>query len=352
MEKKIIRDPLYDTFRGLLIWCIPISHFTMEAGHFVQDSFGGVVYLTINVFVIQAFMFLAGYFSKNVDKSRNAAFKSLLWPYILSIFFFYEVRMILWGNANLYFKQPPFAMWFLLALFLYKFFIKSLIKVPYILWISFFIYLIAGCLPFLTEFMSLARIVSYLPFFILGYYVNSSHIEKIKKSNKWKMSMLGIVLIYVSVLLAYKLPQITHGWYLLRNPGASNGVNWTLDITMRLLLVLLGVLWIIVSLNLLPKKENYLSYVGRNTMPIYIFHLVIRQWLKGNDGLSFGIVGVPDPNSVIYYISIFVLASLSVVVFSSKPFVKLYDIVVDGSYEILIAKPIKLTEKIKKRYIK
>lgn len=59
------RDYVFDTFRGLCMWCIPISHFTRMAGHFSHDSVSGVIYITINIFVIQAFMFLSGYFRKN-----------------------------------------------------------------------------------------------------------------------------------------------------------------------------------------------------------------------------------------------------------------------------------------------
>lgn len=102
-------------------------------------------YITINVFVMQAFMFLSGYFSKKPEKSRQIAFKIFLWPYILSIFFFYGVRTLLWGHANLYFDQPPFAMWFMFALFLYKLFQKNYIKVPHFFAITFVLYLVAGC---------------------------------------------------------------------------------------------------------------------------------------------------------------------------------------------------------------
>ena len=86
------RDYVFDTFRGLCMWCIPISHFTRMAGHFSHDSVSGVIYITINIFVMQAFMFLSGYFSKKPEKSRQIAFKIFLWPYILSIFF------LLWGE--------------------------------------------------------------------------------------------------------------------------------------------------------------------------------------------------------------------------------------------------------------
>ena len=57
------RDYVFDALRGLCMWSIPISHFTRMAGHFSQASLSGVVYITINVFVMQAFIFLSGYFS-------------------------------------------------------------------------------------------------------------------------------------------------------------------------------------------------------------------------------------------------------------------------------------------------
>ena len=62
------RDYMFDTFRGLLMWSIPISHFTRVAGHFSQGSLSGIIYITINVFVMQAFVFLSGYFSKKPDR--------------------------------------------------------------------------------------------------------------------------------------------------------------------------------------------------------------------------------------------------------------------------------------------
>lgn len=162
------RDYVFDTLRGLCMWSIPISHFTRMAGHFSHDSLSGIVYITINVFVMQAFMFLSGYFSKKPEKGRTIAFKTFLWPYILSIFFFYGVRHLLWGSATLYFDRPPFAMWFMLALFLYKVFQKNYVKIPHFFAITFVLYLFAGCVPFLTETLSLGRIVSYFPFFFLA----------------------------------------------------------------------------------------------------------------------------------------------------------------------------------------
>lgn len=329
------RDYVFDTLRGLCMWSIPISHFTRMAGHFSHDSLSGIVYITINVFVMQAFMFLSGYFSKKPEKSRTIAFKTFLWPYILSIFFFFEIRELLWGNATLYFDRPPFAMWFMFALFLYKVFQKNYVKIPHFFAIAFVLYLAAGCIPFLTEFMSLGRIVSYFPFFFLGYYCNSEHIAKIKCLKKWQCAVLGAVLAGISVWLAFGLTDIPVEWYLMRRPGAEIGVVWYVDILMRLFLAVLGVAWIVLMFNILPGRDNYLAYVGRNTMPVYIFHLVVRQWIKKH-GITLGLFALPEASSVLYYVLVFGLASLCVVVFSSKPVSKFYDFVVDGLYDIFM----------------
>ena len=137
------RDYMFDTFRGLLMWSIPISHFTRVAGHFSQASLGGVVYITINVFVMQAFVFLSGYFSKKPDRSKETSFHTFMWPYLLGIPFFYFVRQYFFGNAILHWDLPPFALWYLWALFFYRYFTKEWMKIPYILELSIVVYLLA-----------------------------------------------------------------------------------------------------------------------------------------------------------------------------------------------------------------
>ncbi|GEM_PF-830535 len=326
------RDFMFDAFRGLLIWCIPISHFTRVAGHFSAASLGGIVYITINVFVMQAFVFLSGYFSKKPDRARQTAFKTFLWPYILCIPFFYFVKLIIFGHASIDLLIPPFALWYLFALFFYRFFLKDYIRIPHILEISVIIYIIAGLIPFLSKELALGRMFSYFPFFLLGYYCTPEHLAKLRSLKRVHCIILGAALLAVSCLLAFKVPQLPVGFYLLKEPAASLGISWYWDILGRLLIFVLACGWILLMINILPKKKNYLTYVGVTTMPIYIFHLVVRYLVK-KYSITFGIL--PD-NWFVYYVMIFGLASLCVVVFSSKPVARAYDFVVDGSYSILI----------------
>lgn len=310
------RSFLYDTFRGLLIWCIPISHFTRVGGHFSSQSLSGIVYITINVFVMQAFMFLSGYFSKKPDSARRSAFKTFMLPYLVFTLVFYFFRYAYFGKARLNFLLPPFALWFLFSVFFYRFFLKDFIRIPHVLSISFIIYLVAGQVPFFSDFLALGRTVSYFPFFLLGYYCTSEHMEKIQSMRKWRCAVLGASLTAVSCWLAFKV-KAPVGFYLLKNPAAELGLDWYSDILLRALIILLACGWMMFFLNILPRSSCYLTYVGRTTMPIYMFHLFVRYIVK--------VHGLPDFNWFVYYASLFGLASLCVAVFSSPPVANLYD---------------------------
>ena len=42
----------------------------------------------------------------------------------------------------------------------------------------------------------------------------------------------------------------------------------------------LCIMWIIFMINVLPSKPCFLSYVGANTMPVYMFHLALRYVIQ------------------------------------------------------------------------
>lgn len=327
------RDYMFDTFRGLLMWSIPLSHFTRVAGNFHQDSLSGVIYITINVFVMQAFVFLSGYFSKKPDRSKETSFHTFMWPYLLGIPFFYLVRLLIFGHANWNLDQPPFALWYLWALFFYRYFTKEWMKIPYILELSIVLYLFAGQIPFLTGVLGLGRMVSYFPFFVMAVYCTGDQLKKLQCLKKWHCWLLGAVLLGISCVLAFCVPQLPVGFYLLKTTAANLGIPWYWDIFGRLMVLFLAWGWIILMVNILPSKKNYLAYVGMNTMPIYILHLIVRYLIKVH-GIGFGVVSADNP--VVYYLLIIGLASLCAVVFSSKPVAAVYDFVVEGTWKIFL----------------
>ena len=289
-EIKKERDYMFDTFRGLLMLSIPMSHFTKMSGNlygdlylgggFPQDSLGGWVYITINVFVMQAFMFLSGYFSKKPDRARETAFSTFMWPYLVWTTVYWGIRYLFFGNAHLEYLTPPFALWFLFALFFYRYFLKDMVKFKWLLPLSLVMYLAAGQIQEFGDFMALGRMVSYFPFFLLGYYCSKERLAWLQglKGKKVLLAVYGIVLVLISVALCKWGPNV--GWYLLRESVDSFSVPWWGDTLGRIGIFFLSSAWIIWMINVLPSKNNFIAYVGMNTMPVYIFHLTLRYVIQ------------------------------------------------------------------------
>jgi len=319
------RNYIFDNLRGLLIWCIPISHFTRVGGDFSQGSLSGIVYITINVFVMEAFVFLSGYFSKKPDRARETSYKTFLLPYLVWTLVFFLFRYSYFGFARLNFLLPPFALWFLWSVFFYRFFLKDLLRVKHILPITLVLYLIAGQIPVFGDFLALGRTVSYLPFFLIGYYCTQDHIKKIQQLKTHQSLLLGVVMSFTSYVLAFHV-KIPIGFYLLKVPAAELGMTWYSDIIIRFVVLFLFIGWTVFVFNVLSSSKNFLTHVGITTMPIYIFHLFVRYVVEQN--------GLPETNPVVYYGSIFGLASLCVLVFSSKPVAAFYDWFMEITYKI------------------
>lgn len=319
------RNYMFDTFRGLLIWSIPLSHFTRVGGHFHQDSLSGIIYITINVFVMQAFMFLSGYFSKKPLRAKKSAFKTFMLPYLFFTFVFYVFRYFYFGNANLDFLKPPFALWFLFSVFFYRYFLLEYSRLKGLFFISLAVYLIAGSIPGLdTDYFALGRTISYFPFFVMGFYCTKERLEKLQSLKLWKCIVLGVSLLGISYYLAFAV-DIPVGFYLLKTTAADVGITWYEDMIMRVVVLGLSTLWIILMLNILPTKKNYLTYIGMNTMPVYILHLFVRYIVKD--------YGFPNPSPIVYYTCVIGGASLCTIVFSSPPIAKLYDKILDSLYD-------------------
>lgn len=382
------RDYMFDTFRGILMLSIPISHFTKASANwygelwagsgFAHHSLCGFVYITINVFVMQAFMFLSGYFSKKPEKARKTAFRGVLWPYLV----FTTITMVAaWGfdaPIGRYFSYltPAFALWFLLALFLYRFFLTDIVKFTWALPMSIVMMLATGLLPF-GQFMALGRVFSYFPFFLLGYYCSKETLDKVRTLRKKPviLTLLGAALVYASIHLMNHGPKL--GWFLLKTNCDHFDMPWYEDSLYRILVFALACGWIVFMVNILPSKKNFLCYIGTNTMPIYLFHLGLRHvvvqkgiyvgciatlfvaWFSGISllhrkhgnwlvsgiltvlsiagvvavcelGLLNRLCGGCPQNLFLFYLLVFGSALLAGVSFSAPFWVKLYNILTEG----------------------
>ena len=341
------RDYMFDTFRGLLILSIPMSHFTKVCGNmygelflnsgFPKESLCGFVYITINVFVMQAFMFLSGYFSKKPDRAQETAFSTFMWPYLVFTVIYYFIRIFFFGNANLSFLSPPFALWFLFVLFFFRFFLKYMSKYKWLLPVSIVMYFMAGQIEEFGSYLALGRAASYFPFFLIGYYCSKERLAKVQQLRKKP----AVLVILAAALVAMTFVMMYHGpaasWFLLKESVHSFNLLWWQDALSRLIVFMLACGWITLMVNIIPSKKNFLSYVGVNTMPVYVFHLTLRYVIEFY-GLYVGFIACltvawfailsliykKHGNAVIYGVTIVISAVVIIWMYSSGCLQPLY----------------------------
>lgn len=188
--------------------------------------------------------------------------------------------MFFFGSSHLTFLSPPFALWFLFALFFYRYFLVDMVKFHWLLPLSVVLYLLAGLVQEWGDFMALGRTMSYFVSFLIGYYCSAERLawaRRLKEHKVW-LALLGAALVAFSIFLCYKGPGV--GWYLLRESYHSFGITPWQDILMRIVILFISILWIVFMVNVLPSKPCFLSYVGANTMPVYMFHLTLRYVIQ------------------------------------------------------------------------
>ena len=177
--------------KAILIFSVVLAHFYKVGSDFRPASFEAVAYLAIFSYIMQGFLFAAGYFAKNVEKARKTSVKALLFPYFVLMPVMYLVRYAVYGYATMDLRTPTMALWFMLTLFYYRFFLKDMarVKMQWLIPLSIVVSLASGCVAAFGEDYSLARTFGFLPFFILGYYCQKEHIEKIRKAPK----VIGVI---------------------------------------------------------------------------------------------------------------------------------------------------------------
>ncbi len=269
---------LYDNIRGFLIFLVVFGHI-MNLGWYNNDI-TKTIYIFIYFFHMPAFIFMSGYFSKNVAKCRETALVNYFVPYLfLVVFVFIQMKLLpIPGEPEFVFRvfSVPSGCWFLFAMFVWKLLIKDIARLRF----SIPLFLLLGLLSgFSHEFgfkFSLGRICAFSIFFILGFYTEEKHVAFIRRI-PW----------VVSCLLLYPLYRIAQYYGAVRkipidlvmNKGAYRDEFIMEDFIFRLVYYVIAAIFILILINLFPKKKTFLSKIGRNSFPVYIFHTLLVRFI-------------------------------------------------------------------------
>ena len=141
------RELLFDNLRGVLIFLVVLGH-ALEYFRLTNQT-AEFFYVFIYLFHMPVFIFISGYFSKQVQKGRKTAVKTFLIPYLILNFILSIILLMMGKIETITILNPGWTLWYLYCMFIWRLLLPDLIKVRHILIFSFIIGIFSG---FLTEF--------------------------------------------------------------------------------------------------------------------------------------------------------------------------------------------------------
>lgn len=326
-ECKCNRDYLFDNMRAVLIILVVWGHMlTSLIGRYdVIKS----IYCFIFFFHMPAMTFISGYFSKNVEKTRNQAFETILMPYLILNVCNYLFKMLILKEKYFGFRffKPLWGLWYLFALFLWKFFLKDLIKIRYMLILSFIAGILSGFSKEFSAYMALGRVVGFLPFFLSGFYFKKEYIAKIRRLPK----VVGLVIILAIGVLSVFLVKsgVFKVKYLyLKSPYSEDAEIE--QMMFRVMIYIVAFLMIFAFIIITSDRKTILTNLGQNTLTVYILHLFTIPLLEKFEILY--------DQPYLYLIYSIVVTAILCYLYSLPIVKKIYNRTMDGLVHLVIAK--------------
>ena len=271
------RDPYFDNLKFILILFVVLGHFTtLNLGNVQLASITNVIYS----FHMPVFIFISGYFSKNINKQRKTEIDHLLFSYIV-----FELLNNIYANYShfgrashtLHILTPTAQNWYLVGLLFWRTIAPyfNLFNHYVCFFSSLFFSLIIGFDEQLNSFLCLYRILYFTPFFILGYYCADFKII-FNKYLKYKNKLIVIFFISTSVIYLISSYNETIRINILYGYNPYNGYKASVsNFIIRLIGFFSSTIISICFLYLVPTKTKYYTKFGRNTFNIFLLHQFI-----------------------------------------------------------------------------
>lgn len=302
------RDAFWDSLKFVLIFFVVYGH--MIETYAPDNSFNRAMYNFIYTFHMPFFMYVSGLFSQIKDRAKYR--HGIL--IILETFIVFQlircIKPILSGGTfhiDYHIFYPKGTLWYLAYLAVYRIFIylmpkRCLNKHPKtIIIISFIIALFWGFIPI----GCFEKLLSFFPYFILGYYSYQINIKERIKKIPLLISVIGIMSIFIFIYYAinYNICYIIYyeASYYLKDPGISPEV-FCLS---RMVAYISAIIISIIIMRIVLYKNVFPQY-GSKTLFIYMYHTFIVLALRSIIAKGY----LPQNEIILFFYAIAILVGL------------------------------------------
>lgn len=272
------RDYLFDNYKVLLIFLVVVGHFVGPSTR--CNSFLLALKWLIVSFHMPAFIFISGYFSKKT-LSLGALIQKLAVPYVVyEILYYLLYTCILHKETGLYLLKPKFTLWYLMALFFWRFITPYVKKIPFSMVLAIAAGLLIGLSDMENNYLTIPRALVFYPYFLAGTAFERESLTRLRSSRVKYLAAacIAVIALFLAIIGLQKIApmQIFYGRYnyVSMRQSITEGLLW------RLGSYIIGFLMTYGIMALIPEKKLFCSYIGTRTMAIYLFHGLTYSYFR------------------------------------------------------------------------
>ncbi|NGN65746.1 acyltransferase family protein [Streptomyces sp. A7024] len=290
------RDPFLDNAKYLTIILVVLGHTWAPMVHGSRTT--AAAYMLLYSFHMPAFIIVSGYLSRTFTGSPRQLQRlvtGVLVPYVvlqtaLTLF----MRVIDNPEREFRYQDPGFALWFLVALFLWRLTTPLWNRLRWPVPVTLAIAVAASVTPTMSDSsLNLMRVAQFLPFFVLGLQLRPEHFEVLKRPSARLIAApvmcMGLVVAYLAV------PRMSAGWFLHNYASQTLGAPAWAGAVMTLAIFGCGVVMTACFLAWVPRRRLWMTALGAGTLYAYLLHIFPVQmsrhlgwydagWIRGPVG--------------------------------------------------------------------
>lgn len=291
-----VRIQKWDILKFFLMFCVVLGHFAEYLTG--TNEFAKSLYLFIYSFHMPLFLFISGLFSKStVDAKRWDKILGYLVLYFFSKVLFFVYNLTLYGTVPFRVFGETGIPWFMFALFVFSSATVLLRKFRpgYVLFFSVLLSLLAGYDDNINSAFVLSRIIVFYPFYYAGYAVQPKELEKISHGFFRKFGAAVIIAALIAAAFYFKEVYFIRPLFVAQHPYSVLKDYAPFGFLLRLACYAVSTLACLCFIILTPDKLGFglTARLGKNTMPVYLFHFPFIVALYFKAGLHSDFLEMP-----------------------------------------------------------
>lgn len=270
------REYAYDNLKFFLIVMVAVNH----CSEFFQDTmplFRGT-YMFIYLFVMPAFVFVSGLFSKSSFTDIHRALKRAVYFFILYILcklFLYIPSMILQGKMEFHLFTESGIPWYMMSMVFWYLLTYGLRKAPgyLVLAANLLLVCVIGYTDILGDFLCLSKTLVFYPFFWAGYCMDIRSLAK--RTGRPVCRMIGAAVLIAGFVLAvlFSDAALMFRPLLTGRAGAYAQMQYpAFGALYRIAQYMLSAVLVFCLLAAAPRRELPVTVFGSRTLQVYFLH--------------------------------------------------------------------------------